>query len=366
MGALAECTISYSGESGTPRAHFMNIVSAPEAHGDIKPWSPSSRFNNVFQTSNHQAAEHFFLRDLVPSACNVRLKFGSNINIDIRTFDFSSLQLSAIRYGTELNASFQIGQSTADKPWIFSYSLGGQCFGKRLKIQTNAGDAVLFRIDGPADFLLSSDYQALTLMVSADDMTQAYRSLHGNDFAGTPELDTLAVAGSPAALTLLRTITRLAETPRYRHQAAHRLERGIKEAALLEILMNWPGAILPTTQDSVLPASTRLARDFIHAHIKDLPTVSDIAASCRIGVRALDRGFKKNLGVSPLQYMLGLRLQGVHDDLIANRNGNTVTEVAIHWGFSNLGIFAARYRERFGELPSQTLLQSRQLRQRLN
>jgi hypothetical protein len=29
-------------------------------------------------------------------------------------------------------------------------------------------------------------------------------------------------------------------------------------------------------------------------------------------------------------------------------------------------IFAARYRERFGELPSKTLLQSRQLRQRLN
>jgi transcriptional regulator GlxA family with amidase domain len=94
--------------------------------------------------------------------------------------------------------------------------------------------------------------------------------------------------------------------------------------------------------------------------------VSDVAASCRIGVRALDRGFKKHLGVSPLQYMLDLRLQGVHDDLIAQRHGKTVTDVAIYWGFSNLGVFAARYRERFGELPSETLRQSRQLSQYLN
>jgi hypothetical protein len=58
--------------------------------------------------------------------------------------------------------------------------------------------------------------------------------------------------------------------------------------------------------------------------------------------------------------------QVLADSPIANRNGNTVTEVTIYWGFLNLGIFAAPYRERFGDLPSKTLLQSRQLRQRLN
>jgi AraC-like DNA-binding protein len=32
-----------------------------------------------------------------------------------------------------------------------------------------------------------------------------------------------------------------------------------------------------------------------------------------------------------------------------------VTEIAVQWGFLQLGSFAARYRERFGESPSQTL-----------
>ena len=343
----------------------MNIVSAPEANGSIKPWSQSSRFDKLFQTTDRQTATNFLLNYQVQSASDVQVNFGTNVNTDIRAFDFADLQVSAVRYGTDVSARFMSKAPVAAQPWIFIYNLGGQSFGKRLKIQTNLGDAAVFRLDGPADYLLSSDFEVLALTVSAQDMSQAYRSLHGNNVSFEPELGMSVAAGSAAALTLLRTITRLSETPKYPHQAAQRLERGIKEAALLEILMNWPGAILPTIQESVLPASTRLARDFIHAHIKDLPTVSDVAASCRIGVRALDRGFKKHLGVSPLQYMLDLRLQGVHDDLIANRNGNTVTDVATYWGFLNLGIFAARYRERFGELPSKTLLQSRQLRHRL-
>lgn len=294
------------------------------------------------------------------------MKFGTNLDADFRSFEFADLQVSAVRYGTEVSTSFTVDAVGIDKPWRFFYILGGESVGRRVNLRTKQGDAAVFRIGGSADYLLSSDFSALMLTVPGNAMSQAYRALHGNNDRFDRELSMSVTSGSAAAMTLLRSITRLSETPKYDHHAALRLERGIKEAVLLEILMNWPGATLPTIQENLLPASTRLARDFIHAHIKDLPTVSDVAASCRIGVRALDRGFKRHLGVSPLQYMLDLRLQGVHDDLIANRNGHTVTDVAIYWGFSNLGIFAARYRERFGELPSKTLLQSRQLRHRLN
>jgi len=344
----------------------MTIVSAPEAQMGIKPWGQSSRFIPLLQTADQQAVERFFSSNQASSVSDLRMNFGTSLDADFRTFDFADLRVSAVKYGTEVSTSFHAAAIGTDKPWRFFYNLGGQSVGRRLNIQTNPGDAAVFRSGGSADYLLSPDFAVLMLTVSANDMSKAYRALHGNNDRFEPELGMSAKAGSAAALTLLRTITRLSETPMYQHQAAHRLERGIKETALLEILMNWPGATLPTVQENVLPASTRLARDFIHAHIHDLPTVSDVAASCRIGVRALDRGFKKHLGVSPLQYMLDLRLQAVHDDLIANRNGNTVTGVAVYWGFSNLGIFAARYRERFGELPSKTLLQSRQLRLSLN
>jgi transcriptional regulator GlxA family with amidase domain len=167
-------------------------------------------------------------------------------------------------------------------------------------------------------------------------------------------------AGSTAALTVLRVVNRLASTPVYQQQTFDRLERSLKEAALFELLLAWP------QQDSseltpriVLPTSTRLARDFIEAHIGDLPTVADVAAASGVGVRALARGFEKHLGTSPLQYMLELRLQGVHDEMVVCSHRTTVTDVALQWGFTHLGIFAARYRERFGEFPSETLRKAR-------
>lgn len=344
----------------------MTMFSAPEVHGSINPWDQSSRFDRLFQTTDRKQAEEFILSYQVRSASHVCVNIGANVNTDLRGFVFADLQVGALRYGTDVSARFMTDATGADQPWFFIYNLGGQSLGRRLNLQTNPGDAIAFQNDGQADYLLSPNFEALTLRVSARDMAQAFCALYDHDVPPESKLTRAVQAGSAAALTLLRTISRLSEIPKYPHHAAHRLERGIKETALLEILMNWPGAILPTIKQTVLPASTRLARDFIHAHIKDLPTVSEVAASCRIGVRALDRGFKKHLGVSPLQYMLDLRLQGVHDDLIAKRNGDTVTEVATYWGFLNLGIFAARYRERFGELPSKTLLQSRQLRQSLN
>ena len=48
-------------------------------------------------------------------------------------------------------------------------------------------------------------------------------------------------------------------------------------------------------------------------------------------------------------------LDGVRADLLRHRELGMVTNVACKWGFFNLGQFAARYREQFGELPHETL-----------
>ena len=108
-------------------------------------------------------------------------------------------------------------------------------------------------------------------------------------------------------------------------------------------------------QPASLPASTGRAREFIHARAAELPTVADVAAAGGVSVRALTRGFEKHLGTSPLQYMLELRLQGVRSDLSTAADGTGVTDLALKWGFAHLGQFAARYRQRFGESPRDTL-----------
>jgi transcriptional regulator GlxA family with amidase domain len=86
--------------------------------------------------------------------------------------------------------------------------------------------------------------------------------------------------------------------------------------------------------------------------------VGDIARAAAVSVRALEYGFKKHVGVSPMAYLKEVRLAGIHDELT---NGDasrlTVTSAARRWGFSHLGRLSKLYREKYGILPSESLRQ---------
>jgi AraC-like DNA-binding protein len=51
----------------------------------------------------------------------------------------------------------------------------------------------------------------------------------------------------------------------------------------------------------------------------------------------------------------GVRLDRVRDELAADDPLASVTDVALRWGFSHTGRFAADYRRRFGMSPSADL-----------
>lgn len=53
-----------------------------------------------------------------------------------------------------------------------------------------------------------------------------------------------------------------------------------------------------------------------------------------------------------MTYLRGVRLDRVHLEL--STRGGAVTDVAARWGFFHPGRFAQQYRDRFGELPSET------------
>ncbi|MEO5680339.1 MAG: AraC family transcriptional regulator [Acidimicrobiales bacterium] len=105
------------------------------------------------------------------------------------------------------------------------------------------------------------------------------------------------------------------------------------------------------------PGATRMARDFIDAHLREPLSVAAVAAACGVSARTLQATFQSELQTTPTTYIRTRRLERVRADLSDHRSGSqaTVTEVAGRWGITHLGRFAAEYRSRFGESPSQTL-----------
>lgn len=112
----------------------------------------------------------------------------------------------------------------------------------------------------------------------------------------------------------------------------------------------------------VSPRVVRRAREFIEQHIDEALSVGDIAAHAGVSARGLHLAFRKFHDTTPMAYLRDLRLDRVRADLLRAEAGGAaqgVTTTALRWGFTHLGQFAASYRRRFGELPSQTRLQAR-------
>ena len=69
-----------------------------------------------------------------------------------------------------------------------------------------------------------------------------------------------------------------------------------------------------------------------------------------VTVRALELGFRKELGKTPREFVREQRLLRARDELLRANSGDgtTVTGVACRWGFWHAGRFATSYTERFG------------------
>ena len=98
------------------------------------------------------------------------------------------------------------------------------------------------------------------------------------------------------------------------------------------------------------------AEEYALAHTHDHVHVGDLCRAASVSERALQYAFKDVVGVTPVAYLIRLRLHRVRQALLAaGRGSTTVSAVALDWGFWHLGEFSRAYKECFGELPSETL-----------
>jgi AraC-like DNA-binding protein len=137
---------------------------------------------------------------------------------------------------------------------------------------------------------------------------------------------------------------------------AAELEHGVLSSLLLGQRHNYTDAIFSA---QALP-SPRVVRRVIEL-IDEAPgtafTIADLASFAGVSERSLHAAFRRQLGTSPMSYVRRRRLEQAHEELLTldRSEGAKVTDVALRYGFTHTSRFAAAYRERFGELPSDTL-----------
>ncbi len=99
--------------------------------------------------------------------------------------------------------------------------------------------------------------------------------------------------------------------------------------------------------------------DFIGDHLRETLTLPALSRAAGVSVRALQRGFREHLGMTPTQYIRARRREHAHGDLVSLEPGDLrVADIAARWGFTNHGRFAGEYRRRYGHSPGQARVRS--------
>lgn len=102
----------------------------------------------------------------------------------------------------------------------------------------------------------------------------------------------------------------------------------------------------------------RQAYRFLHDR-QNVPSIRELCAATGASYATLERGFREMYGMAPKALIQDLKLSRARSALLHPAPSTTVTDVALSVGLLEFGRFSLQYRQRFGELPSETLAKAR-------
>ena len=113
-------------------------------------------------------------------------------------------------------------------------------------------------------------------------------------------------------------------------------------------------AICPNRERIVRRVST-----YLDANPESALSITDICGEIGVTRRTLQNAIQEVFGISPQHYLKAIRLNSFRRALKArDALRESIGDVAARWGFWHLSQLAQDYRRLFGELPSQTRLQT--------
>lgn len=136
-----------------------------------------------------------------------------------------------------------------------------------------------------------------------------------------------------------------------------KLGQHLEELICVELLRQWAsqaGIDLSKGATTASPYYVRCAEEIFSDEAKSMPTIASVASRIGVSARTLSAGFKRFRGVNPRTFLASRRLEGLRKDLLTAPDHLTIAYIASDWGYVNFGHMARNYKQRFGELPSQT------------
>jgi AraC-like DNA-binding protein len=278
--------------------------------------------------------------------------------------EVAGLRLGALTAG-RLTYGRRVGIRTAEaENFHVNIPLRGRAVsrsGASQPVGTGPGEGLVFPPGAPADIQWSSDCEQLCLMVPRACLEAELEQLLGRSIRGRLTFDFVADLDNPLGRrwrTVLNLLVDELDHPTDLGGNALVL-RHVEGLVLDGLLLGQPHSHSEAVIGDgpvQLAAVTRKAVELMEEQPSEPWTTVRLATEVHLSVRALQEGFRRDLGTTPMAYLRQVRLHRARVALqAADRHSTTVGAVASGLGLLHLGRFAAAYREAFGEAPSDTL-----------
>jgi AraC family ethanolamine operon transcriptional activator len=227
---------------------------------------------------------------------------------------------------------------------------------------------LMVAVEPETEVLTVSDagYHSVAFLLSAEDI-RAHLGFRrrDDDFRMPHGVETLRAA--PAGVRLLYDWgKRLVDTAVRRPALFNdrKDERAAAQVEMVETLLATLGSARdfePARAERMHQSQTlvvKAAEDYALTHLGEHIYLTELCQAAAASERTLEYAFKAVMRMTPIAYLIRLRLHRARRTLLVATHGSaTVSAVALDSGFWHFGEFSRAYRDLFGELPSDTLRQ---------
>lgn len=270
-------------------------------------------------------------------------------SLQLRTLPLGPVRLARIGWGAAVSIH-------SDHPGAYAVNipLAGRIASDN-GVVSGVGRASVFRPDTAAPTQKwTSDCEIVGVKLERDYLQREMSRVLGRPDLQLPSQVDLTTETGRSWMTLLRSIVEQVKSDEslWRNPiVAEQLSGALTSSFLL--------AVMPDDADPTAGARPRIIKrvlDRLHEDPSSAWTTADMAEVAGVSVRRLQEGFREYLGMCPRDYLLDLRLERIHEELaVGDASELSVTDVALKWGITHTGRFAAAYRRKYGVAPSATL-----------
>ena len=245
--------------------------------------------------------------------------------------------------------------------------LGPQARGSIDGEELNSYALIVAAPGAQAEIIVDSDYESVALLVPPQVLDQHLTLRRTNKNFVFPEGHELWHPAAEVGLNLFELGVRIADAAENNpsifndnHWARHGAQVEYMDALVATIESCDPNAAADDDRKGKSYSQiVKACEDYTLNLDGRRPYLSELCAEVNVSQRTLQYAFHDIMGMSPLTYLIRLRLHRAREELRkAEAGSTTVTDVAMNWGFWHFGEFSRAYKNCFGEKPSNTLRQT--------